>query len=169
MGLAVVVILITLGMLFVVMFMFSSKDKETRKAFTETEIASNMLSALLRTTTKDCFETSVKELMQDCTLYIDSPGSQLSCANGLSSCDYLKNTLFFFFNKTLIEWGNRSFMFKIERISSIDPSGSSELIFNASNIKYVNNQDICEISKERKQNPLQTEKYIMLVTLDICG
>ncbi len=100
MGLVVIVILLTIGMLFMVKFVITRKPSEIKKTYTQTQMASNMLSAILKSTAKDCMNVDMTELLQDCV-----SGESIICPDGgNSSCDYVMNTIEGMLNSTLGEW-----------------------------------------------------------------
>lgn len=65
MGLAIIIVLVALGMLFALYFMLSSPPSKATEKIRETIMAANFLNTMIRTTT-DCFDRDVKELLQDC-------------------------------------------------------------------------------------------------------
>jgi hypothetical protein len=88
-GLAIVIILITLGILFVIRFVVLKEPSKLRYDYTRTEMASNMLNTLLRTDT-DCKRKSMTELFQDCASY-----NRIECEYDgipMNSCEYLNYT-----------------------------------------------------------------------------
>ena len=99
MGLAIVVILLSLSMIFVVKFVVLKKPAEFKKAFTQTELASNMLNTFLKTTSENCYGLSMTELLQDCA------GSRtITCGTGDFSCKYVNDTASDIFDDTLVLW-----------------------------------------------------------------
>ena len=120
-GLAIIIALIAIGVLFVVKFVLLQPKPEVKTEFTQSQLTANMLNVLTRSTTKDCYGASIAELFQDCRVFGGSgnPGS-IKCENDLYSCDYLNNLLEddcstsgnpqSVFCKTLIDW-NKPFYF----------------------------------------------------------
>ncbi len=98
MGLAIVVLLITIGMLFVVKINIGKKPAEFKAEFTSKQLAQNTVTAFLSTNTSDCSGMSITELLQDCVQ------SQTDCDNGEVSCLYVKNAASEIFEKTLDTW-----------------------------------------------------------------
>ena len=99
MGLAIVVILVSLGFLFVLKFNVLKKPAETHKDFIQSEMASNFLNSLLRTTSKDCYDLSFTEIFQDC-----GKESLFTCENGKDTCNYIKDQTQELLSKTLDQW-----------------------------------------------------------------
>ena len=95
MGLAIVVILISLIVLFVVRFVVLREPKEYRKEYTEFDISYSFVNTLMNTNAPDCFDVSFTELFKDC----ESPVI-INCG-GKTSCAYLKDTLPVILNQTL--------------------------------------------------------------------
>jgi hypothetical protein len=84
-GLAMVVLLIALGFVFLLSFMVATSDSDTRKEFVDKELAINTLNAMLDTNTL-CRGNSVKKLIVDC-----ATNKRVRCGNTnqLNSCQYL--------------------------------------------------------------------------------
>jgi len=101
-GLTIVIILITLGILFVIKFVILKEPPELRKSYTRTEIASNTLNAILRTDTP-CRSKSITELYQDCAAAY--PSGSIDCGGGVTSCKYANDTVKLILDGTLKEWG----------------------------------------------------------------
>lgn len=87
MGLVVIVLLIMLGMMFALRFMMSGDtDRDVKAEFEDTQLAANMLNAMLRSTS-GCKGYSITTLLQDCgsgeKIVCNDAGSsvQKSCAN----------------------------------------------------------------------------------------
>ena len=154
MGLAIIVILISLGLLFLIQFSLSKEPSHLKKTFTQTQLAANLLSSMLRTTSQDCFGNSISELLKDCTENFNAPTTQLRCENNLKSCDYLQDTFKPLLDQTLGDWGNQSYQFEAKI------PGQSILKFSSGK---------CSGEKESKQNYLQTNAGTLTITMDICG
>ena len=154
MGLAVIVILVSLGLLFIIQFSLSKEPSTLKKTFTQTQLAANMLSSLLRTTAQDCSGNSVSEVLKDCTENYNTPNTQLQCGNNQKSCDYLQGTITPILAATLGAWGNQSYQ--------LEAKIPGQSIFKAANGK-------CSGEKESKQNYLQTDAGTLTITMDICS
>lgn len=147
-GLAVIVILVSLGMLFVVKFVILEKPSTSKATFTHTQMASNMLNSLLKTST-GCRGTDVTELLQD---YVTS--RQIVCPDRSSQeqLDMIFNDVF---NQTLNTW-KKQYLFTV----SLND-----------NVYFVQQNGECEGMTQRQSEtfPLPTEKGTMIIRLDICS
>jgi len=92
MGLAIVVILITLGVLFAVTVM-RKPASNIEQEYKQKTIATSYLDSLLGTTTT-CHRASFRELIQDC-----AQSAQIKCG-ALNSCDYIVENFQLLFDKT---------------------------------------------------------------------
>jgi len=99
-GLAIIVILITMGLLFFVKFGILDKKDNSKESFVNSELTSNMVTVLLKTTT-DCKKSSVSDLFQDCAGF-----EKFDCNDDGThdSCDNLNKTIDRIFSRTLEEW-----------------------------------------------------------------
>jgi hypothetical protein len=115
-GLLIIVILITLGVLFVVQFVVLREPSNVKQSHVESQFAASFLNSFLETTTDDCRGQTVKGLVHDC---VDNPPPlRLSCYDHGTipqpdSCMYLNKTAFTILNKTLIRL-RRAFKFTID-------------------------------------------------------
>ena len=108
-GLVVIVILISLGMLFLVQF--SLKEKPDEKAFTRKGLAFSTMSTLLRTTV-DCGlgdeqRRELREVLGDCAANTVADSSFQQKCMEQESCVFFQNTVHGFLDRTLVVWGKR--------------------------------------------------------------
>ena len=103
MGLAIIVILAALAMIFVIQFIVVKQPTDIKKAFTHKELAANTVNTLLSTTT-DCKELSIAQLLEDC-----AEGALVSCPGG-DSCAYAEQVIDGILEETLVEW-NKEFYY----------------------------------------------------------
>ncbi len=97
MGLIVIVILVVVAMIFVIQFTVL-REPETVKEYSDSEIANNMLTSLLQTTT-ECHGLTITDLLKDCA------GTEDIRCDGVKSCAYLNQTIDYLFSNTLDIWG----------------------------------------------------------------
>ncbi|MBR9706308.1 hypothetical protein GOV14_04685 [Candidatus Pacearchaeota archaeon] len=150
MGLAIVIMLLIVGMLFVVRFVITKEPEGYKKEFTQSQLASNMLNTLLKTNT-DCPDLTITELLQDCGHNPDNPA--ITCSNnGKKSCQFVEDTAKYIFNQTLDEWNiNYHFTVYFEEDNPIIELGST-----------------CPNDQKTEIFPIPS--YTTLFTrLDICG
>ncbi len=167
MGLAIIVILVSIGMLFAIRFVVLREPTEYKKEFTQTELASNMLSTLLKTNSPDtaCNGLSFEELYQNCAKYYDLPASQLDCGV-VNSCEYIKDKITDpILTETLDRW---NIGYELTAWFN-DPSdllkynpGSNEMSFKSGGS--------CSGAKKHKEFPIPIDAVgtTLTVSLDIC-
>lgn len=112
-GLVIIVILITLGML--LMASLALKSEPQKKTFTGKGLAYSAMSALMKTTISkeaDCTSIGLPELgkniIDDCARHLDT-ASQYNCIGPISkqrlhSCEFLHEMSFYLLNETLGSW-----------------------------------------------------------------
>lgn len=100
MGLAIVVVLIVLGMLFALRFFVNREPVDYKAKFTQKQLAQNIVTAFLNTKTADCYGMSITELLQDC-----GQSQSVTCEDGTTgSCEYVQNTAAIILYNTLETW-----------------------------------------------------------------
>ncbi|MBD3304655.1 hypothetical protein GF343_05955 [Candidatus Woesearchaeota archaeon] len=113
MGLVIIVILVAIGMLFAIQFLLKKPVGRETAAVKESTLAANFLNTLLSTTT-DCFDRNMRELLQDCAL----TGGSITCF-GMSSCDYADDQLKIMLENTLGRW-NKDYYFSIKGAPDVE-------------------------------------------------
>lgn len=98
-GFAMVVLLVSVGLLFFIYFVATSQGSDLKKVFTDKQLAVNMNDALL-SSTSGCKGLEFERLIIDC-----AGSASYSCSVGVNSCDYLQSSLQNVFDKTLDVWG----------------------------------------------------------------
>ncbi|HLD88711.1 MAG TPA: hypothetical protein VI894_00745 [Candidatus Nanoarchaeia archaeon] len=151
MGLAMIVILLSVGLLFYLRFSISKPEQQAKEEFTKSERASNMLSSLLSTTT-DCRDASIKSLLVDCA------GNPTIFCSGKSSCEYSYGLIDKLFNKTIKSWKA-----KYDFTVSVKTSGSQRRIMRV-------NSSACYGERETKFEtiPLYPNPGNLEARLEIC-
>ncbi len=99
-GLVIIVILITLGMLF--MALFALNDDPEKKVFTRKELASSTMAALMKTTAfcNGGLPEFEKDLLEDCA----GTNTVYTC-EGMDSCDFLDMKISELLDETVGAWG----------------------------------------------------------------
>ena len=170
MGLVVIIILLSIGMLFTVSYMINKKPSEAKKDFTESQMASNILSSILKTSTPGdsadllyCHKVDFTELLQDCALF-----NSIICANGQSSCEYAKDNIEIMLNKTLGKW-NKAYRFKASKVGS----RTGQTIFpNIVKEECDDDQigpDLMYSGRKTKLRPIPLNPGTLMVQFDICS
>ena len=147
-GLVIIVLLITIGLLFFVKFGILDKKDDIKGSFIDSELANNMVHVLLKTTT-DCKKSSVSDLFQDCATF-----NRIEC-DGMSSYEKLNETIDTIFRETLEKW-KKSYEF-------IAYTSSDEILKR----KYGK----CNKYSNRKSTtfPIPTAMGTLSIQLDICS
>ena len=109
MGLAIVVVLIVLGMLFAIRFFINREPAEFKSRFTHKQLAQNTVTAFLNTNTSSCHGMSITELLQDC-----GQSKSVICEDvgATGSCEYVRDTAGLILSQTLVQW-NIDYNFKV--------------------------------------------------------
>jgi len=145
-GLAIVVVLIALAMLFAVQFFVLKPVSEPAKPVKQSFLAANFLNSCLGTSTK-CFDRRIKELLQDCAL-----GGSLNCPGNINSCLYARQEIEKMLDSSLGLW-KKEYFFKIDGLSSDFSLGNP-----------------CEGEKEYEEHPVVVRPgFDVLPSLEICG
>jgi len=95
MGLAIVVILISLIILFVVRYVVLKEPKEIRKDYTDFDISYSFVNTLMNTNVPDCYDLTFTELFKDCE------SALIVNCGGMNSCEYLNSILPYILTQTL--------------------------------------------------------------------
>ncbi len=167
-GLVVIVILITLGMLFMAQFALKSDPK--KKIFVRKGLAYSTMGALMKTevqctekladgTTNTNMLAIGEELIEDCAENKGYPYSTFYC-NDKHSCDFLTNKIGDLLSETLGKW-NKHYEFKSELLSGSTPT----LLFT------IKDKDNKGCPKERDSSglfPLNTDLGMVENVLYVC-
>lgn len=169
MGLLVIIILLSVGMLFTVNYMIHKKPSEVKKTYTESQMASNILSAILKTSTPQskidplyCHNVDFTELLQDCAQF-----ESIQCYNGQRSCTYAEENIRDMLNKTLARY-NKPYRFKAWRVNG-------RLLFDPPIINLDCDDDFIGpdadqyIQRQTKLSPVPLNPGTLMVQFDICS
>lgn len=148
MGLAIIVILISVGVLLVIQFSLNDNEKSSLESYSKTQLDANLLNALMRTTAIDCNNRLLTSIFEDCASNPSSP--RIYCKGGFTpSCVYLEETLNEIFDSTLVAW-KKDFEFEATKTNILIKHGA------------------CTGNIERRQQPLPTDRGTMHIKLAIC-
>lgn len=148
MGLAIIMILIGLGLLFAVQFILKPSPDITARV-KESTLAANFLNTLLSANTA-CQQRNIKELLQDCAL----TGGIIECPDG-RSCEYAKKQIKLILDDTLAVW-RKDYRFNV--------SGSPEI----TPISFARGK--CAGDKEVKEHPVPVKPgFNIVLKLEICA
>lgn len=100
-GLAIIIMLVSIGMLLIVRFVVLAPTNSIKATYTDTEIASNIINAMLKTNTQ-CRNQDLTELWQDCVTY-----KSLCDVDQGDTCRYAGEVMDTIFNRTLVNWSKR--------------------------------------------------------------
>jgi type II secretory pathway pseudopilin PulG len=147
MGLAIVVVLLVLGMLFAVKFILFPQQTSYRPEYTNTQLAANMINTILNTDT-NCSGISIGELLIDASkdTYV------LNCGS-LSSQQFVNSTISNILTQTLKVWKKDYFF-----MASVP----------GKTVVYLETEYNTRV-RERKTHFLPTDVGIMTIVMDIYG
>jgi len=107
MGLAIIVILISLGLLFAVKFLLSKDSSlpSPSQDFKTSELGANFLAAMLETKApyEECFGITFATLYQDC----GSNAPVIHCNDGRNSCEYAYDNTGDMLDNSIKAWGRK--------------------------------------------------------------
>lgn len=147
MGLAIIVILVSIGMLFALMWMLQAPATKPVQRAKESVLIANFLNTAAGVTT-ECNQRTVRELLRDCAL----TGGVTTCL-GQSSCDYVNSILETMFNETLDAWGY-DYYFTVE---------------GTGRTSAINFGEPCPGERERKSAPLPVQPgFEISLVLELC-
>ena len=150
MGLAIVVVLLILGLLFALRFVLFKTPQTYRKEYTETQLAANMLNTLLNTNT-ECNYISVSELLSDASK--DNPSI---------TCPTVPSDSQGFVNKTINNLTETVLNHTLSKEYYFKASVPGKVVVEAGIERTVR-------ERERKTQFLQTDAGVMTIILDIYG
>lgn len=163
-GMAIVVLLISIGILFIISNALKKTTAgELKKEFSEKQLASNILGAVLSTTT-NCQSERVSTLLIDCgknqIVSCDPDNIAGTFIPGTDdACDYLNNVIDAMLSNTLAEW-NRKYQFQAYN------GGSCSTSENCINITH--NFEKCIAGWQAETYYLPLHPGTMTVDIKIC-
>jgi len=123
-GVVIIVLLLSLGIVFVLKFVYKGNEVDIRQEYLESQMAANMLNAIIQINLPNCSNQQVKTLIRDCAL-----NNEIKCDGDVHSCTFLNNTISEILNNTLKKWHKRyKFKANVEASSNSDGfSGNIEI------------------------------------------
>ncbi len=160
-GLAIVVLLLILGMVFVVRFIALSDKGSIRKEVSESQIASNYIATYLDTTVRDCRGLTIEELLIDCAEGTPGPrGGAINCGYTLlpdghevKSCEQAQLAASTIFLTTFEAWKTKYYFTS----------------FLQGRSPFLTNGTECKGQKRSKDYFLSTASGTLHVKLDLCS
>ena len=152
MGLVIIVILLTLGILLVVQFVVLREPSDVRIIQSESQLAANFLNSMLQVTT-DCNSRQLRMLMQNC-----ASANDVTCqgpGGPEDACTYVNRTIQTILDLTLINW-SKAFNLTASNTDTYFPGG---ITFH---------QGDCTGARESKFYPLPAAGQDIDIRLDIC-
>ncbi len=166
-GLVIIVILITIGILF--MAQFALKETPTKKIFTRKGLATSTMSAIMKTsiTESGCVFKEAPQLegriLEDCAANRDLDNSYFNYrCRGMNSCEFMGEFIAERLNETLNSWGKR-YQFNSRLIQGSKPIDLIPPIYSA--------RGGCPPTKDRDTSspyPLNTPSGMVESILYIC-
>ena len=163
MGLAIIVVLVTLGVLFALSTL-TAPETSLQQTFEQKRLAVDFLKASLDTQAPPCAKASLRELFQDCT-----QSRTIRCLTEtnaeINSCVFLKKTYASLFDQTL-ERFNQRYYFEVTGPCE----GSRELCdITQGTVAASGPAQPCPGEREISSQPLPTRVGTITLTLQICG
>lgn len=155
MGLAIVITIIVVGMIFVFKFMGNDSEDSLRQDFVDSKLASNMINVILKTTL-DCKDIEIKNLYQDCARGV----THLDYCGESDPCIKAEQVVGEILNKTLDKW-ERNYRFT----ATINGIVKTEI---ANNDCHPENIGTKYRKSESETYPIPTDEGTMMIRLDIC-
>ncbi len=159
-GLVIIVILISIGMLFMAQFVLDPGSKR-EKIFTKGELAASTMSTLLKTTVyeDDCSRTyfgnehpKFSEIIKDCAENQAYPEYTRYKCRGMNSCEYMKLFVKERLAQTLSKWG-KSYQFSSELLY-INDNEFTQIIAPVKNVDENGNEKGCPGKQNRQSSGL---------------
>jgi hypothetical protein len=160
-GITVIVVFLALGVFFMVRFNILKEPSQTKKVFTQNELAFNEISAIIKTTSEHCSNIDMLDLMIDCVDFYSSRGDIVCDSVGgvdIKSCEYMNHTVLKIFNETLGKW-NQNYIFNIT-------------VLNGNRVESIYGIKAGHCAGERRSGQYYFEsnsRGTVHLKLDICG
>ncbi len=119
-GLAIIIILLAIGLLFAVVILTKTPTTEVSRV-KESVQAANFLNTMMGTTSLNCGKRSVRELLQNCAVATKDWIGASSCEDGTNTCEKADGMIIQMLGQTLGKWGKnyRFYMNGTEAVEEI--------------------------------------------------
>ena len=106
MGIAIVVLIVSMIMVFVINYAAHRKPESHKQEYTESELVTNVVKTLLYTTAPDCYGLTFSELIQNCIENYNFHDQRITCEDIYlrDSCYYVVDHTADILNSTLEKW-----------------------------------------------------------------
>jgi hypothetical protein len=109
-GLAIVVVLLSFGLIMILSSTSNSAPNELKQI--NEELADKFINTLLHTSTPDCNYLTIQDLILD--IASNSPSGSIICEQtGQTSFDYLNQTLSYISNSTIAKWKGGNYQLSV--------------------------------------------------------
>ena len=153
MGLVMIIILILVGMLFFIRFGVLKQQKNVRKTFIQTELASNILTSMVKTSTYECKDgTDIGILLKDA-----ATTQSIDCF-GESSIEFANSTIREMLNRTLGTWGF-NYNFNVIRITDT----GREYLLNITRVGCINASSV-----QAAYQPIPLNPGTLIIAIKVC-
>ncbi len=166
-GIALVVILVSLGLLFMISFSLQRRESTIKQTYTHTEMASNVINTVLNTKVESCKGMLVAELLSECARMgdgaLDCEDASFTPSGGYlwhnDTCTKAEAVIGFVLNSTLKVWQKPHHMY----------TSGLDMDFMYENCDKTNLEEGGWSNVESKTFILPLHPGVLTITLDICS
>lgn len=160
-GIAFVVVIVSIGMMYLLVFMVGKPPKLLHATFVQKEVSQNFIGAMLRAQSRSCRGLSISDLLQDCANY-DATGGSVVCdpLNDVRSCAYVQQQIEELLSSTVYKW-KYNYRFRVykntEQRNPLIPENCRSVDECASGQQCVlpgNGEGSCVVSSDDTGNPI---------------
>ncbi len=147
MGIAIIVVLLSLAFLFAVKFVILKEPTEQSKDYQQSELAGNFINALLDTNDPQCSDIKYSTLFQACYENDNGPCSPLN------TCDHIESRIEQILADTFNQWNVNYFFMVTTNIDDLNPIPNLDPIpLSGPNTL----EEVCKGNRKVKIQPLPT-------------
>jgi hypothetical protein len=163
MGIALVVVLVSLGLVFYLNISMAKKPSATKKEYMQSELAANFLNSLVETHAPGCSNIQLSTLFEDCASH--PPDGSIFC-DSKYSCQYLQDETAKILQKSL-DSRNIKYQFIVSTDPNLKPTASAGTPVPSTTIFSVPLVG-CDGDRKSAQQPLPSNPPVYLI-LHICS